>query len=59
VLSAQGSRLEIRFATLYKSGAIDLVTQLAHGWKTAAKVSRVRVEYEGESRIFDERVTTR
>lgn len=57
LLSGQGARLEVRFSTLYKSGALDLETLQAHGWKTAAKVSRVRVEYEGEQRIFDERVT--
>ena len=37
----------------------DFVTGKAHAWKTAAKVDRIRVEYDGTTRIFDERVTAR
>ncbi|MCR9246755.1 MAG: hypothetical protein NXI31_17105 [bacterium] len=59
ILGAQGARLEVRFSTMYQAGAVDLVTQQAHAWKTSARVSRVRVEYEGEPRIFDEQVTAR
>ncbi|MCA8973757.1 MAG: hypothetical protein KDC98_03505 [Planctomycetes bacterium] len=59
LLSAQGSRLEIRFATMYLPGCFDMVTMTAHGWKTTAHVSQVTVDYEGESRIFDERITLR
>ena len=59
ILDAHASRLEVRFATKYLSGAFDFVTMTAHGWKTAARVSKVTVEYEGEPRVFDERVTLR
>lgn len=58
-LGHQGSRLELRFATRYKPGCLDLVTFRAHGWKTTARVEDVRVEYEGQGRIFDEQVTAR
>ncbi|MCA8948455.1 MAG: hypothetical protein KDE27_03075, partial [Planctomycetes bacterium] len=57
LLATQASRLEIRFQTVYKGGAVDLVTQRAHGWKTSARVTDVHVDYEGEPRIFNERVT--
>lgn len=59
IIGAQSSRIEVRFSTMYQPGALDLIGQQAHGWKTSARVSRVRVEYEGQTRIFDERVTTR
>jgi hypothetical protein len=45
--------------TAYKAGAVDLASFRAHGWKTTARIEDVRLEYEGQSRIFDERVTTR
>ena len=59
VLAAQGSRLEVRFATRYNPGALDLVNMQSHGWKTTARISEARVDYEGEPRVFDERVTLR
>jgi hypothetical protein len=58
-LGRGASRLEIRFQTAYKPGCIDLQAFTAHGWKTAARVEDVRVRYEGQGRIFDERVTAR
>lgn len=58
-LAHQATRLEIRFATVYKPGCIDLATFQAHAWKTAPRIEDVRVEYEGEGRVFDERVTAR
>lgn len=58
-IATQASRLELRFETVYKSGVLDLVTFLQHGWKTTARVEDVRLEYEGQRRIVDERVTGR
>ena len=58
-IAAQASRLEMRFATVYKPGVLDLVAFRAHGWKTTARVEDVRLEYEGQGRVFDERVTAR
>jgi hypothetical protein len=58
-LDYHGTRLEVRFVTAYKAGAVDLASFRAHGWKTTARIEDVRLEYEGQSRIFDERVTTR
>jgi len=58
-LDRQASRIEVRFATAYKPGAIDLAAFSAHGWKTAARVEDVHVEYEGRSRIFSEEVRAR
>lgn len=58
-IGAPGSRIEIRFASIYKPGVLDLTTFRAHGWKTTVRVEDVRLEYEGQARIFDERVTAR
>lgn len=58
-LDRQASRLELRFQTVYGAGAIDLQSFRAHGWKTAARIEDVRVDYEGQGRVFDERVTAR
>ncbi|MFK7739321.1 MAG: hypothetical protein AB8H80_03285 [Planctomycetota bacterium] len=58
-LNRQGQRLEIRFQTVYRPGAIDLSSFRAHGWKTSARVENLRLDFEGESRIFDEEVTAR
>jgi hypothetical protein len=59
VLDAQASRLEVRFAVVYKPGVVDLITGKAHAWKTSARVDKVRVQYEGQTRVFDQRVTAR
>jgi hypothetical protein len=58
-LAHHAARLEIRFATAYRPGCLDLETFRAHGWKTTARVEDVRVQYEGQSRIHDEQVTAR
>ncbi|MBL9078620.1 MAG: hypothetical protein JNL08_14005 [Planctomycetes bacterium] len=58
-IATQASRLEIRFATVYRPGVLDLVGFTAHGWKTTARVEDVRLEYDGQPRIVDERVTAR
>ncbi|MEZ6037714.1 MAG: hypothetical protein R3F29_09560 [Planctomycetota bacterium] len=58
-LDRQASRLELRFQTEYRGGAFDPVNGRSHGWKTTGRVENVRVEYEGERRIFDEQVTAR
>ena len=58
-IGSQASRLEIRFGTVYKPGVFDFVTGKVHAWKTTAKVDQVRVQYEGQGRILDERVTAR
>ena len=58
-LARQASRLEIRFQTVYQPGCIDLNAFTAHGWKTSARVEDVRVQYDGQGRIFDELVTAR
>jgi len=58
-IDAPGSRLEIRFLAAYKPGVIDLQTFRAHAWKTSVRVEDVHLEYEGQSRIFDEKVTAR
>lgn len=58
-IATQASRLEVRFQTVYKPGVLDLETFRAHGWKTTARVEDVRIDYEGQRRIVDERVTAR
>jgi hypothetical protein len=58
-LAAQASRLELRFATVYEPGAIDLQSYAAHAWKTTVRIDDVRVDYEGQLRILDEKVTAR
>jgi hypothetical protein len=58
-LNRGASRLEIRFQTVYQPGCVDLQAFTQHGWKTSARVEDVRIQYEGQSRIFDEQVTAR
>ncbi|MBX3464478.1 MAG: hypothetical protein KF830_15015 [Planctomycetes bacterium] len=58
-LAVQASRLEVRFQAVYRPGALDLATFRQHGWKTTARVEQVRLDYEGQRRIVDERVTVR
>ncbi len=58
-LLRQASRLEARFMTVYKPGAFDPVAFLSHSWKKAPRVRAVVVEYEGEARVLDERITAR
>ncbi len=58
-IATQASRLEVRFHTVYRPGVLDLVTFRAHGWKTSVRVEDVRLEYEGQRRIVEERVTAR
>lgn len=58
-LARQASRLEVRFATRYEPGCLDLASFTAHGWKTTARVEDVRVQYEGQTRVIDERVSSR
>lgn len=59
LLGLQATQLELRFATVYLSGCLDLVGGQAHGWKTAPRIERIELEYEGEGRILQERVTAR
>jgi hypothetical protein len=58
-LMHHGSQIEVRFATRYRPGCVDLVTYRAHGWKTTARIEDVRVEYEGQTRVLAEEVTAR
>jgi hypothetical protein len=58
-LDRQASLLEIRFQTAYLPGCVDLVSFTQHGWKTTARIEDVRVEYEGQGRVFGESVTAR
>ncbi|MGK0153910.1 MAG: hypothetical protein ACI9SE_000859 [Neolewinella sp.] len=58
-LNRGASRIEIRFQTVYQPGCVDLQAFTQHGWKTSARVEDVRVQYEGQGRIFDEQVTAR
>lgn len=58
-IDAPGSRLEMRFLAVYKPGVLDLQSFRAHAWKTSVRVEDVRLEYEGQARIFDEKVTAR
>ena len=58
-LNRGASRLEIRFQTVYQPGCVDLQAFTQHGWKTSARVEDVRIQYEGQGRIFDEQVTAR
>jgi hypothetical protein len=58
-LAHHASRLEVRFATAYRPGCLDLTTFRAHGWKMTARIEEVRVQYEGQGRVFDEQVTAR
>ncbi|MCC7061473.1 MAG: hypothetical protein IT456_01635 [Planctomycetes bacterium] len=59
LIGAQASRFEVRFAVVYKPGAVDVITGKAHAWKTTARIEKVRVQYDGQSRIFDQRVTAK
>ena len=59
VLGAQATQLEVRFATIYGPGCLDLASYRAHGWKTAVRIDEVELEYEGEGRILAERITAR
>lgn len=59
VIGAQASRLEVRFAATYKPGVVDLLSGREHAWKTTVRVDKVRVAYEGQTRIVDERETAR
>lgn len=59
MLGRQATQLELRFVANYRPGCIDLTTFRAHGWKTTPTVREVRVEYESEGRILEERVTAR
>ncbi|MEO6594461.1 MAG: hypothetical protein ABIP94_06890, partial [Planctomycetota bacterium] len=58
-IGTQASRLEVRFANVYKPGVLDLTTFRAHGWKTSVRIEDVRVDYEGEGRVIRELVTAR
>ncbi|MFY9343797.1 MAG: hypothetical protein WAT39_15010 [Planctomycetota bacterium] len=58
-LAHHASRLEIRFATRYKPGCVDLVNFRQHGWKTTARLENVVLEYEGQGRVLAEEVTAR
>ncbi len=58
-LNLGGSRLEVRFQTSYEPGCIDLQAFTQHGWKTSARIEDVRIQYEGQGRIFNEQVTAR
>jgi hypothetical protein len=58
-LGHHASRLEIRFATVYKPGCLDLNSYTAHGWKTTVTIEDVVLEYEGQGRVFAEQVTAR
>ena len=59
ILGVHATQLEVRFATVYMSGCVDLVGFQAHAWKTAVRVDEVELEYEGEGRVLAERVTAR
>ncbi|MBK8100245.1 MAG: hypothetical protein IPK26_24340 [Planctomycetes bacterium] len=54
-----GSQLEARFGVVYKAGCLDLSAFTRHGWKTTPRIERVRLEYQGETRVLAERVSTR
>jgi hypothetical protein len=58
-LGVQATQLAIRFAPVYKPGAVDLFGWQAHGWKTGVQVDQIELDYEGEGRILWERVTAR
>ncbi len=58
-VGGQTGRFELRFATIYEAGAIDLATYTAHAWKTTARIDQIRVDCEGQTRILDEQVTAR
>ena len=55
----QGSTIELRFATEYKPGAFDPVSFLSNGWKQSISIQDVIVNYEGDTRILEERKTNR
>lgn len=57
-LMRQGSRLEARFFTVYKPGSFD-PDSAAHSWKWAPTLQDYVLEFEGQTRILDERVTAR
>ena len=55
----QGGLFELRFANEYKPGAFDSETYMANGWKQAITVRDLTINYQGETRILEERVTDR
>ena len=58
-LMAQGSKWEFRFCVLYGSGAFDASSFLGTGWKRTPTLRRFAWSYEGSTRIFRERETSR
>ena len=58
-IGAAGSRLELRFVTVYRSGAFDPDQFLRQSWKRAPSIEWFIVTYEGDGRILSERITTR
>ncbi|HLU38921.1 MAG TPA: hypothetical protein VK081_06020, partial [Planctomycetota bacterium] len=47
-IGRQAEMLEARFYVVYKSGAFDPITFLAHAWKRAPTVTGVVLSFEGE-----------
>ncbi len=56
-IGRQGSRIEARFSTVYRPGAFDPQTFRANTWKKAPMVRALLLDYEGEGRVLDEKVT--
>ncbi|PIE22713.1 MAG: hypothetical protein CSA62_11005 [Planctomycetota bacterium] len=56
---AQGSKWEFRFGALYRSGAFDPERFRATGWKRTPILRKFSWSYEGQTRIFRERESSR
>ncbi|MBK8978077.1 MAG: hypothetical protein IPM29_19405 [Planctomycetes bacterium] len=58
-IRSHGRHLELRFVNVYEPGAFDPTLFLAQGYKRTPRLRWFFVDYEGEPRILDERVTAR
>ncbi len=58
-IQAHGRRFEARFQHVYSPGAFSAQTWMAQGWKQAPTIRTYLLDYEGETRILQEEVTTR
>jgi hypothetical protein len=58
-LAYQGSRIEARFATIYKPGSFDGRQFLKSSWKVAPFCKSLGISFEGQTRVLSEAFTAR
>ena len=58
-LDFAASRMQVRFGVEYGNGAFDPINFLSHAWKRSPELKAVMIDYEGETRILEEEVSTR